>query len=129
MNERQQLLIAHVTGQKQWDIPKGGAESGESPVQAAIRETFEETGIALTPEILSDLGIHRYLTSKDLHLFKAEVSSRDHDIALCKCTSFFPHHRTGEPTPEVDAFRWIDASEIADYCTPRLTALLASVLT
>jgi bis(5'-nucleosidyl)-tetraphosphatase len=28
-----------------WDFPKGGVEAGESPLQAAIREVEEETGL------------------------------------------------------------------------------------
>lgn len=30
---------------RNWDFPKGGVESGEDPLAAAIRETREETGI------------------------------------------------------------------------------------
>ena len=37
------LLMRHAD---RWDLPKGHAESGESPLQTAIRETEEETGIA-----------------------------------------------------------------------------------
>lgn len=29
-----------------WQLPQGGIEQGESPIQAAYREIFEETGIA-----------------------------------------------------------------------------------
>jgi len=30
---------------RNWDFPKGGIEPGESPMQAALRETREESGI------------------------------------------------------------------------------------
>ena len=43
LNEHGQLLLAHATGRQYWDIPKGGAEAGESPREAAIREVQEET--------------------------------------------------------------------------------------
>jgi bis(5'-nucleosidyl)-tetraphosphatase len=36
------LLMRHAD---RWDLPKGHAEPGESPVQTAVRETEEETGI------------------------------------------------------------------------------------
>ena len=127
-NEQHQLLVAHVTGKHVWDIPKGGAESGEAPIEAAVRETFEETGVVLNPGDLQDLGLHPYLPAKDLHLFYTAVTRTDLDIASCRCTSFFAHHRTGKPTPEVDAFRWIPQDAIASHCSPRMAALLLSLL-
>ncbi len=37
------LLVQHLAGH--WGFPKGHAEIGESPVESACREFFEETGI------------------------------------------------------------------------------------
>jgi 8-oxo-dGTP pyrophosphatase MutT (NUDIX family) len=38
------LLISTREG-KRWQLPKGHLESGETPEQAAVRETREETGV------------------------------------------------------------------------------------
>ena len=35
-----------------WDLPGGGAEPGETPADCALREVFEETGLALSPDRL-----------------------------------------------------------------------------
>ncbi|MFC4337841.1 NUDIX hydrolase [Salininema proteolyticum] len=35
-------------------VPGGAAEPGESPVETAVREVFEETGLRTTPERLGD---------------------------------------------------------------------------
>jgi 8-oxo-dGTP pyrophosphatase MutT (NUDIX family) len=43
-NNRQYLLIQHHAGH--WGFPKGHADPGETPLQAACREFVEETGIA-----------------------------------------------------------------------------------
>lgn len=40
------LLIQHRSG-GHWAFPKGHAEAGESPLQTAIRELAEETGLSL----------------------------------------------------------------------------------
>ncbi len=40
------LLICHVHG-RHWSFPKGHVEPGESEVQTAHREIFEETGITV----------------------------------------------------------------------------------
>ena len=34
----------------QWDLPKGEIEEGEEPIDAAIRETQEETGLIVKKE-------------------------------------------------------------------------------
>lgn len=41
------LLVAHTpsTGERVWTAPGGGLEPGETPLQAARRELFEEVGI------------------------------------------------------------------------------------
>lgn len=123
-NEHGQLLLAHATGQKHWDIPKGGAEPGESARDAALREVREETGIELAPASLQEIGHLGYHARKDLHLFRAQVNTPDCDIAACRCTSFFPHHVSGAMTPEVDQFGWFDLADIPGFAAKSMTALL-----
>lgn len=127
LNEQGQLLLAHATGQKHWDIPKGGAEEGESPREAAIREVREETGIELLADSLEEIGRMPYHSRKDLHLFRVVLHSRNCDIAACKCTSFFPHHASGVMTPEVDQFRWVDITDVPAFAAKSMTALLRSL--
>lgn len=123
-NEQGQLLLAHATGQKHWDIPKGGAEEGETPRAAALREVQEETGIVLPPDSLEELGRMAYNAQKVLHLFRIVLHTRDCDVAACRCTSFFPHRVSGLMTPEVDEFRWVDIVDIPNLAAKSMTALL-----
>ena len=127
VNEQGQLLLAHVTGKRQWDIPKGAAEPGEAPVAAALRETREETGITLEPAQLRDLGRFDYMPAKDLHLFAVRLDGQALDLADCHCSSHFSD-RDGRLRPEVDAFRWASEQEAATLCTPRMAAVLARAL-
>src|SRR5438445_2538047 len=76
-NPQDELLLCHATGAAHWDIPKGLSEPGETPRQAAARETLEETGLQLAPERLRDLGIFGYLRTKDLHLFATRIECID----------------------------------------------------
>lgn len=124
LNEHDQLLLAHATGQRHWDIPKGGAEPGESPREAAVREVREETGLVLDPATLEEIGRVPYTARKDLHLFRVRLRTGSCDIRACRCESLFPHRITGAMTPEVDAFRWTDLPDLPMFAAASMTAAL-----
>jgi 8-oxo-dGTP pyrophosphatase MutT (NUDIX family) len=69
VTDGQQLLLGHATRSPRWDIPKGIVEPGETLAVAAARELLEETGLMVTPEEITNLGVHPYLRGKDLALF------------------------------------------------------------
>ncbi len=48
-SERLYLLLLHRDGR--WDFPKGNIEKGETPLEAAVRELEEETGISRARKI------------------------------------------------------------------------------
>jgi 8-oxo-dGTP pyrophosphatase MutT (NUDIX family) len=43
------LLVRHTYGRKNWELPGGMVERGESPMEGAVREVQEETGLSVTP--------------------------------------------------------------------------------
>ena len=122
LNGQQELLLCHVTGQDHWDLPKGGAHEGESPQQAALRETREETGLELLAEALHELGRFDYRPKKDLHLF-ATLMPR-FDAAQLSCESHFSQYATGARLPEMDGYDWFGFERIGELCTPKMTAVL-----
>jgi 8-oxo-dGTP diphosphatase len=44
-DEENQLLLVHRRDMDLWDLPGGGMDDGETPTEAAVRETKEETGL------------------------------------------------------------------------------------
>ncbi|MGL4553403.1 MAG: NUDIX domain-containing protein [Gemmataceae bacterium] len=62
-----EVLLIHASGaynrKAPWGIPKGEIDPGETPEQAARRETNEETGVAVTGP-LADLGHVVYTKSR-----------------------------------------------------------------
>lgn len=127
LDDTGRLLLGHVTGTAAWDIPKGMQDPGETPLAAAMRELHEEAGIAFAPERFVDLGQFEYRRDKRLHLFRVEAGAELGDLTGLACTSFFPHHATGQPTPEMDGFRWAARGEISQLCWPRMASLLLTL--
>ncbi|MEW6703994.1 MAG: NUDIX hydrolase [Pseudomonadota bacterium] len=125
LDAQQELLLCHATGAAHWDIPKGLAEPGEAPRDAAVRETFEETGLTLAPGSLLDLGRMAYRPGKDLHLFAAW--SERFDPRGCVCTSLFKDFR-GRMVPEADAFDWVPFERVALRCARSMRRVLTETL-
>jgi predicted NUDIX family NTP pyrophosphohydrolase len=82
--EEPMILLVHPTNASwvspRMGIPKGGVENGESLIDAAIRETLEETGIRIhpsqlnpSPETAEVWNDKRYLYS--IHYFICNISN------------------------------------------------------
>lgn len=125
LNRHSELLLCHATGTFVWDIPKGGADAGESTLQTAVRETAEETGLHFEPAELLDLGHFGYRPVKDLHLYAA-LRERS-DIQGCHCRSHFTD-LWGRSRPEMDAFEWTAFARVHRRCARRMAALLTKEL-
>lgn len=81
------LLIRDSYGH--WGFPKGHLEDAESPVEAAARETTEETGLV-------ELRLHATLETIDWYF-------RLHGKLIHKfCHFFLFESPTGEPVPQAD---------------------------
>jgi len=127
VNDRGEIFVCHATGTARWDLPKGLADSGEDPRDAAVREAWEEAGLRLPAGALADLGEFAYLSGKRLHLFGLRVATGGIDIARCACRSFFPHQATRRPTPEADAWAWKPLDDLASWCGKNMTKVLQSL--
>jgi 8-oxo-dGTP pyrophosphatase MutT (NUDIX family) len=122
LSAQRELLLCHVTGQDHWDLPKGGIHDDESPLQAALRETREETGLDLALQSLHELGRFDYRPKKDLHLFAALMPC--FDVATLSCESHFSQAGTGRRLPEMDGYGWFGFERIGELCTPKMASVL-----
>jgi 8-oxo-dGTP pyrophosphatase MutT (NUDIX family) len=121
-----ELLLCHVTGQNHWDLPKGGIDIGETPLQAALRETREECGLRLSAEALADLGRFEYTTKKNLHLFG--ICMPRFDLADLRCESHYIDRYTHRPMPEMDGFGWFSFDRVESLCTQKMATVLTEKL-
>jgi 8-oxo-dGTP diphosphatase len=51
-DEQRRVLLCHRRDLDVWNLPGGGLERGELPVETAVRETREETGLEIAVERL-----------------------------------------------------------------------------
>jgi putative (di)nucleoside polyphosphate hydrolase len=126
VNSDRELLLCHVTGQNHWDLPKGGIDAGETPLQAALRETREECGLRLTAEELADLGRFEYTTKKNLHLFG--ICMPRFDLSNLRCESHYIDRYTHRPMPEMDGFGWFAFDRVESLCTQKMAMVLTEKL-
>lgn len=125
VTDGERLLLGHATRSPRWDIPKGGAEPGESLAAAACRELLEETGLAASEEELRPLGVFPYLRNKDLALF-VWAPAQMPDPASLACTAHFTWK--GSLLPEFDRFGLFAAEETLARVGKSLAALLSQIL-
>jgi putative (di)nucleoside polyphosphate hydrolase len=117
--------LAKWTGDKSayiWQMPQGGIDKGEEPIEAAYRELREETGVTSAevvaeisswlsydlPEPLVGLALKGKYRGQRQRWFAMRFWGDDSEIDI--------KPRTGKA--EFDRWRWRDMSELPDLIVP-----------
>jgi 8-oxo-dGTP diphosphatase len=86
-------------GELSWQFPAGAIEAGESPEDAAVRETLEETGLKVEAASLIGQRVH-------------PKTGREMSYTACAVVDGEAH--VADPD-ELDAVAWVSLGEIPQY--------------
>jgi predicted NUDIX family NTP pyrophosphohydrolase len=131
-----ELLLVHPGGpfwvgkdEGVWSIPKGEYDEGEDARAAAVRELEEETGIALAPVGLLELGSIRQKGGKVVRAWAAEL---DVDAETLHSNTFTLEWPRGSGRlrefPEVDRAEWLDPESARRKLNPAQSELVDRLL-
>jgi 8-oxo-dGTP pyrophosphatase MutT (NUDIX family) len=125
VTDGRRILLGHATRSPRWDIPKGIAAPGENFAAAAVRELEEETGLAVPPAALHDLGVRAYMPGKNLALFAWKPAAMPRaETLICRSTLVL---RGGAVVPEFDRFGVFGWDEALGKVGKNLARVLAEL--
>ena len=105
-----------------WQMPQGGMDAGEAPLDTAFRELEEETGIA--PHLVEQVAEHSQRLRYDLppelagRLWKGKYKGQDQDWFLMRFTGTDDDVNIATKHPEFNAWKWVDPAALPDLIVP-----------
>jgi len=108
-----------------WGVPGGWATFGETPVQAAVRETFEETGLRVSARRVLSVGGGPYGEISIAYECQVVGDTGFHASEETDQIGYFPTAALPPMTPAtrrmlnralVAQARWIERADAADHC-------------
>ena len=112
--DRHVLAFERADAPGQWQLPQGGMERGETPVQAAWRELEEETGLTA-----SDVELVAEHTDWVVMPWPAEVVGTGGRLGqVHRWFEFSVRDEAVEPRPdgrEFRAWRWVEPAWLVDH--------------
>ena len=101
INGYREYLIVFEQFSQCWSLPKGHMEAGETEIQTALRELFEETGLT------ADLDTSKYAVIE----YPISPIARKQVVFFLGAVSGTPIARDGE----IEGYKWVTEEQLKDY--------------
>ena len=96
------LLIKENYDRRRYSFPGGAVKPGESPLDAVVRETLEETGVLVSVENV--VGIYRLVSGLTVTLFRCSIADglpTRPDTGEIAEVGWFPADAIPQPTSNI----------------------------
>ena len=113
-----------------WQMPQGGIDAGEAPVEAALREMAEELGTAAAVPVaeLPDWLSYDLPVSLIGRVWKGRYRGQTQKWVLLRFTGRDADIDLATETPEFDAWRWATPEEVLAAIVPFKRPVYETVL-
>ncbi len=137
------VMLANTSGQifvgqridnatEAWQMPQGGIDKGEEPEEAALRELFEETGIALehVSVIARSRDEHCYDLPTEMigRLWKGKYRGQRQTWFLMRFHGQDSDIDIATETPEFSAWKWLEPELLPELIVPFKRKLYRDIL-
>jgi 8-oxo-dGTP pyrophosphatase MutT (NUDIX family) len=100
-----ETALVHRPKYDDWSLPKGKPDAGEHPLQTAVREVVEETGLSVVA------GRRSVRTRYEVGLRDGRMAPKEVEYWLMQGTGEFV------PNDEVDQLRWLGLDDAGALCS------------
>lgn len=111
-DRRGDFVVVHSVRRDQWGSPGGWREGDETPVENAVRETFEETGLRLRHPDVLPCGYERFTPKGDDNLFGRDKPFLQ--VFRTRLDDVRPELTDGDDG--IHETRWVTPQEYAELC-------------
>lgn len=110
----------HIDATHVWQMPQGGIDKGETPVEAAWREMHEEIGTAKAKLLAESRGWHHYDLPADLipRLWGGRFRGQEQKWFAFRFTGVDDDIDIATKSPEFSAWKWAALAQLPDLIVP-----------